>query len=170
MTKVLKSTDYIDEKLAIKPVTKTRLSDIKKANRERHTYRIAECEVFMAEDNYINGEDEGISFPFAITHIKTANSLEDLLRNFNDDVCRGHAFDIEDFVYDPETDGRVEMSVMSMLIITNFNFKEPTQNDWKRFKEGKINMTSLVFQLLIEKDEFVDDISEDCEKIGIISM
>lgn len=70
----------------------------------------------------------------------------------------------------PESNGKVEMSVTSMLITTNFNFKEPTQNDWKRFKEGKINMSSLVFQLLIEKDEFVDDISEDCEKIGIVSM
>ena len=124
----------------------------------------------MAEDNYVNGEDGGVSFPFAITHIKTTNSLDNLLRNFNDDVCRGHAFDIEDFVYDPETDGRVEMSVTSMLITTNFNFKEPTQNDWDKFREGKINMTSLIFQLIIEKDGFVDDISEDCEKIGIVSM
>ena len=134
-------------------------------------YVITKCQFYVAEDNYEQGELNDTDWSDYDVTFEKSNTLEDLLKSFVENECYGHKFDLEDFVYDPEYPGRIELSVMGKLIANNtIDFIEPSAKDFEDFKKGKINLSSFIFDLYVEKRLKETNLIDEFEKLGIGSM
>lgn len=147
-----------------------RIDEINRQMAENKTeYIIINCECIVAEDNYENGEtNEHFVNYEPIT--KKADTLENLMKQFNDEECSGHKFNKEDWAYDIDTPNRLEMTAMGSLINDHVSFQEPSAKEWDDFKQNKCNLTSFVFYLYIEKHEVIDDLTNEFKQLGIESI
>lgn len=95
----------------------------------------------------------------------SSESLIDLLQQFVKEYCNGHKFDINEWMHDGSN--RLELEIPSKLTNDDFDFIEPTKQDWDDFKNGKCNFSSFQYDLYIEKQEVSDDLNNDFQKLGI---
>lgn len=136
---------------------------------KRVEYTIRYCDVYIAEDNYEQGELGGTTAEYDCSRIKS-DTLLGLMQAFNEEHCQGHKFNIDDWVYDPDRGDRLELSITSKFANDYALFEEPTPQDWKRFKEGKTNLSSFIFHLYIERHEINNDLNDEFRRIGIDEM
>lgn len=132
-------------------------------------YVLQNCEVVVAEDNYEQGELSNMGWIDYEVDIKS-DTLEGLLKTFVEEECYGHKFNLREFVYDPDIPNRLELQVIGKLINDDIDFREPSAKDWEDFKSGKINLSSFVFDLYIEKREVVTNLIDEYKNLGIESM
>ena len=132
-------------------------------------YIIKYCDCTFAEDSYIEGEGKSQTTEY-MSSVKS-DTLEGLMRKFNEVECYGHEFNIEDWVYDSDKPNRLELEVMGKLIRNgNVEFDEPSAKDWEEFKQDKCKLTSFVFDLYIEKHEITKNITDEFKRLGIRDM
>lgn len=132
-------------------------------------YVIKYCICIFAEDNYETGlsSDNEHTVEYEATHIKS-NTLEGLIREFNDKELYGHKFNMEDWTYYSEETDRLECSVMGKLLNKDYiDFDEPSAKDWDDFKQGKCNLTFYRFNINIEKREITTNLLDEFKQLGI---
>lgn len=147
------------------------ISEARVDNRNNTTeYIITSCDCTIVEDNYEEGElpktENFVDWPVDIRE----DSLEGLMRRFNDNELDGHKFNKEDWIYDPSQPNRLELAVTGSLVTDYASFEEPSKKEWADFKDGKINLSSFVFDMRIEKHEVVTNLVDEFKKLKIESM
>lgn len=136
---------------------------------KRVEYIIRYCDVYIAEDNYEQGELDSTTVEYDCSRIKS-DTLLGLMQAFNEEHCQGHKFNIDDWVYDPDRGDRLELSITSKFANDYALFEEPTPQDLERFKKGKTNLSSFIFNLYIERHEINNDLNDEFRRIGIDEM
>ncbi len=170
--KVLKLNKF-NEKLAVNQISLSELDELPIEKRDKLNipsiteYYVHSCDVRICEDNYNDGEIIGTEFSYDSDVKPVSDSLVGLLEEFVDQMCPGHKFDLEEFVYDPDKPNRIELSVMGKLVDEYVTFVEPTQKDWNDFRAEKTNLTSYTFDLRIGKREVVLDLRNEFEDVGL---
>ncbi len=170
--KVLKLNKF-NEKLAVNQISLSELDELPIEKRDKldvksiTEYYVQNCEVRICEDNYNDGEIIGTEFSYDSDVKPVSDSLMGLLEEFVDQMCPGHAFNLEDFVYDPDKPNRIELSVMGKLVTEYVTFDEPTQKDWNDFKTGKTSLTSFLFDIRVGRREVVLDLRQEFEDAGL---
>ena len=147
------------------------ISEARADNRNNTTeYVITSCDCTIVEDNYEEGElsktEKFINWPVDIRE----NSLEGLMRRFNDNELNGHKFNMEDWVYDQSQPNRLELAVTGSLVTDYASFYEPSKKEWDDFKAGKTNLSAFVFDMYIEKHEVVTNLVDEFKKLKIESF
>jgi len=136
---------------------------------DKTEYIIRSCDCIIAEDSYTRGEEYNPhTIELDMGHIKS-DTLEGLMRKFNDEQCHGHEFNMNDWYYDPYQENRLVLAVTGKFTTANkyVDFVEPSAKDLDDFEQGKCNLTSFMFDLYIEKHEIRNDITKEAKRLGI---
>lgn len=148
----------INEMANIKPFTKT-------------VYALVRCEFNVAEDNHERGEINESGFrPLDYRKGMEADTLEGLMKKFNDEECYGHEFNIEDWVYDSTRPNCLQLCATGTLVDDYASFYEPSKKDWEDFEKGLTNLSVFTYELYIEKREVTTELVSDFEELGVSEM
>ncbi|MBO7133886.1 MAG: hypothetical protein J6W06_07000 [Bacteroidales bacterium] len=130
-------------------------------------FRIANAHITVNDNHYTNGEDPDMSEETDIIPEGNGISIVNCVEKYINRECDGHKFNPDELHFTEMTDGTwvAEYLAMSSIQTSMFNFKEPTQKEWKDYRSGNIELRSFIFQMSIVKEVLVT--KEDFEKEGL---
>lgn len=137
------------------------------ANYEPVHFKIANAHITINDNHYTNGEDPDMSEETDIIPEGNGISIVNCVEKYINRECDGHKFKPDELHFKEMTDGTwvAEYLAMSSIQTPMFNFKEPTQKEWKDYRSGNIELRSFIFQMSIVKE--VPVTKEDFEKEGL---
>lgn len=159
---ILRSEDYINEKLNIQPVSKERMSEIVDG-----TYAITGCTVEWEDDqDYMSEHKNGLSGSKKYPIRMKADSLEQLLIGFAKKVAPNHTLDfVNDWEESDLKDYTLMLFLKGHLNKETFEFTDPTSEEWDEFLDGKRTMTCVYYCVGITKGGKRADLSDEMSEL-----
>lgn len=159
---ILRSEDYINEKLDIRPMSKERLSDV-----GENTYVIAGCIVEWEEDqDYMSQHTSGLSGSKRLPIRMKADTLEQLLIDFTKKVAPKHKLDIvNDWEESDLANYTLCLFLKGHLDKNTLMFTEPTSEEFDAFLNGERTLTCVYYCVDIFKGGKREDLSDEMSAI-----
>lgn len=160
--KILRSEDYINEKLNIQPVSKERMSEIVDG-----AYVITGCIVEWEDDqDYMSKHKNGLSGSKKYPIRMKADSLEQLLIGFAKKVAPNHTLDfVDDWEESDLKDYTLMLFLKGHLNKETFEFTDPTDEEFDEFLDGKRTMTCVYYCVDIAKGGKRADLSDEMSEL-----